>query len=500
MFALLKTREGVCLLGGWFFLWLMLEMVFFGEPLFHYETRTVGYDAYFVMLATTAAVSLVVARLGDKIVQTFVRHPLICGVCGLIGSVSLVAICGSSFAGALMLGAILYGAVTPLLLAVWFFFSISMVYRHGLREVLSIVLLGVILSFVLMPRFLRSDLYGMFLTALSPLSLGMLWCAVGSLRATEGDIVGERLLSEQGEAAEGAETIGGFGRRAVAALGLLGVMSFLTYLIAYFDFISPGFQVVVEEDPYLYLAMYLFIGLLLAVVASSKAATMFRNGVFLYTMGGVMLVTCLVFFGVMASVFLGGEFMYALPKLLRRIVKIAMAFVLFGFVYQFGTKTVSSFLLVLVMPLVVAKMTQMGIAYFAGDASWAIAGLYYYLSGIGFALIVCWTLFLVCYVGGGLLLSSDAVHGKRLNLEQEGREGCSDNAEDRLIARLGDRFNLTEREAEVLRYLAAGYTLKGISNALYVSPNTVKTHVAAVYRKLGLHSKQEVIDFVAAER
>ena len=33
-----------------------------------------------------------------------------------------------------------------------------------------------------------------------------------------------------------------------------------------------------------------------------------------------------------------------------------------------------------------------------------------------------------------------------------------------------------------------------------VSPDTVKTHVRAVYRKFDVHSQQELIDYVVRER
>ena len=33
-----------------------------------------------------------------------------------------------------------------------------------------------------------------------------------------------------------------------------------------------------------------------------------------------------------------------------------------------------------------------------------------------------------------------------------------------------------------------------------VSPDTVKTHVRAIYRKLNVHSQQELIDLIVAER
>lgn len=53
---------------------------------------------------------------------------------------------------------------------------------------------------------------------------------------------------------------------------------------------------------------------------------------------------------------------------------------------------------------------------------------------------------------------------------------------------------LTKREAEVLILLAKGRDLPYISEELFISKNTVRTHMKGIYRKLGIHSKQELLD------
>lgn len=56
-----------------------------------------------------------------------------------------------------------------------------------------------------------------------------------------------------------------------------------------------------------------------------------------------------------------------------------------------------------------------------------------------------------------------------------------------------DRAKLTPREREVLAALHAHATINDVAAALHVSPNTAKTHVRALYRKLGAHSREEVL-------
>ena len=52
---------------------------------------------------------------------------------------------------------------------------------------------------------------------------------------------------------------------------------------------------------------------------------------------------------------------------------------------------------------------------------------------------------------------------------------------------------LTDSEIRVLRYLPTNLSTPEIANELYVSPNTVKTHIRNLYAKLGTHSRAEAV-------
>src|SRR5215213_3168564 len=54
--------------------------------------------------------------------------------------------------------------------------------------------------------------------------------------------------------------------------------------------------------------------------------------------------------------------------------------------------------------------------------------------------------------------------------------------------------DLTDRECDVLRLLPSRLTLTEIASELYVSQNTVKFHVRAIYRKLGAVSRAEAVE------
>lgn len=59
---------------------------------------------------------------------------------------------------------------------------------------------------------------------------------------------------------------------------------------------------------------------------------------------------------------------------------------------------------------------------------------------------------------------------------------------------LAERYNLTKREIELLALTLEGKTRTQIEQELYLSGNTVKTHLRHAYGKLGVHSKAEVAE------
>ena len=56
-----------------------------------------------------------------------------------------------------------------------------------------------------------------------------------------------------------------------------------------------------------------------------------------------------------------------------------------------------------------------------------------------------------------------------------------------------EALGISPRELEVLQALAAGLANKEIARQLEVSPNTVKTHVARLFDKLGAQRRTEAI-------
>ena len=55
---------------------------------------------------------------------------------------------------------------------------------------------------------------------------------------------------------------------------------------------------------------------------------------------------------------------------------------------------------------------------------------------------------------------------------------------------------LSPRETEVASLMLRGNTVPAIARKLFISENTVRGHTKAIYRKLNVHSKQELIDLI----
>lgn len=77
----------------------------------------------------------------------------------------------------------------------------------------------------------------------------------------------------------------------------------------------------------------------------------------------------------------------------------------------------------------------------------------------------------------------------------ESLEEASTSLDER-CAELSARFGLTERESEVFALLAKGRNAEHIMGALSISRSTAKSHIASIYRKMGVHRQQELITFV----
>lgn len=68
------------------------------------------------------------------------------------------------------------------------------------------------------------------------------------------------------------------------------------------------------------------------------------------------------------------------------------------------------------------------------------------------------------------------------------------NETDAMGVALARAYGLSEREAEVVELLLRGHTYQAAADALCISTDTVRYHVKNVYRRTGVHNRQELIE------
>jgi DNA-binding CsgD family transcriptional regulator len=64
------------------------------------------------------------------------------------------------------------------------------------------------------------------------------------------------------------------------------------------------------------------------------------------------------------------------------------------------------------------------------------------------------------------------------------------------VLQLAQRYDLSEREVDVVTFYAQGRSRAFIASKLFVSENTVRAHIYNTYRKMHIHNKQELLNAI----
>ncbi|MGL5276391.1 helix-turn-helix domain-containing protein [Myroides sp.] len=98
--------------------------------------------------------------------------------------------------------------------------------------------------------------------------------------------------------------------------------------------------------------------------------------------------------------------------------------------------------------------------------------------------------YVICMFGK-LDNTPDIINGEIQLAEESCEPGCRCQKWQSKITGI-DKYGLTDKEKEILRYLVKGKADKAIAIKLNISPNTVSTHKMNVFRKLNVHSRSEL--------
>jgi DNA-binding NarL/FixJ family response regulator len=87
-----------------------------------------------------------------------------------------------------------------------------------------------------------------------------------------------------------------------------------------------------------------------------------------------------------------------------------------------------------------------------------------------------------------------------MRLRRIGAEVLAARVFDDVAAPSRDRLpgGLTRRQSEVLSRLLDGKRVRSIAGELYVNPSTVRNHLAAIFRRFGVHTQAELLDLLRA--
>lgn len=93
--------------------------------------------------------------------------------------------------------------------------------------------------------------------------------------------------------------------------------------------------------------------------------------------------------------------------------------------------------------------------------------------------------------------NGNAEDSNRTEVDETVEDGVQgDAALQRACDELADTYGLSSRERDVFALIARGRNLPYMSEALFISKNTVRTHLKNIYQKLGVHDRQELLDLV----
>ena len=102
-----------------------------------------------------------------------------------------------------------------------------------------------------------------------------------------------------------------------------------------------------------------------------------------------------------------------------------------------------------------------------------------------------------CLEAGGLVFVSKTSDGDELLTQIRAAVTCAEPRVDtpatvQSMQPASSPF-LTKREREVLKLLADGHSNRSIGRQLFLSPETVKTHVRGIYKKLGIGDRASAV-------
>ena len=94
------------------------------------------------------------------------------------------------------------------------------------------------------------------------------------------------------------------------------------------------------------------------------------------------------------------------------------------------------------------------------------------------------------------------LHASRLRAEESDRRMAVIFEEARpseIAPLIVDAYGLTKRESEITKLVLRGLSTAEVSSQLHITPNTVRDHFKAIFDKIGVRSRRELVGQVFAQ-
>lgn len=485
-----KERYGA-LLAGLVLLWPNVQHSFFRMSL----TGRLGEHSllyYAVSLATITVCSVAIFFLHRRVQNLYSRRWAlvpIASVGALVSALSIMALPNANLSLQLydavaLIATVLWSLALCVILFAWLSKLGTLLFELDMRIVIGIAAVSGVLGFFLMPVMLFDTPYYRAVAVVCLCASGIVWT-----RCERSDAYPAADTDSPSNACIDLPSLGHWG------------MLFAAYLLA-----SVLHSIFYAMDAAIDLAMYALpcyaiVGAFGAIIALSafsnltgsltggKRASWYVSismsiGLFV----GLLLAMILFDYGNREA---NLNFMSAANRYLQILIFVALLLL----IYQQRTSPIVVFALLFMSVEVLSNLicyfiVPAIIGYFELDVASSITAM---SSIISVALIATLVFSLVVFA---LSDSMKTIAFERGEDEQdmEGGEKLEEPTHARRCADAAQAFALTQREQDVLYYLALGYNAKKTAQTLYVSFETVRSHTSSIYRKMGIHSKQELID------
>lgn len=495
-----SNRSMVLALLGLSFLWPYYQRSFFRVTLFHQlgDLSEFFFGLFLIVfLAGSLAFVVLHRRLGDYLAKGRTAA-LVFAALSLISTIYLSGLVSPSAEGgsvALLFGCLAtvgYACSLLFVSMLWAVMLMRIVYATGLFHAVSVLAASSILGFLLSPTFVASSLSMGFMPVCGVFAAGVLvWIEHG--------LVEEDADSSQFQPLSQAPYVKAWTAPLIAYL-----LFAVSHAIGYANgtsrevHVTDG-QLMAATSSFVDYAVFLVFSavILAAAVRSWRESQHYQEKATFWVAS--MGVSIGLFFGLFfADAISQPAFSaFSVMSAISPCFPILLAFIALLMTYQSRLSPLQSFGLFFFAMLAVEKLLAYvvltpvfeALGTFPAEITRAID------VAIGAVSLISLLVFFVKFCQSNTLRMLFSAGDGRAHAD----EGCSAAVPHHAIClSLAREHDLTKRELDILNYLSLGYSAKRIGEMLFISERTVQTHTRNIYRKLDVHTRQDVIDLVGA--